>query len=94
MKLSEIRAWQDKACIVTWLDSGAIYGDDDVEKEYHEMVLSTTHTSGVLVFVGRNDEGQSVVVLEHEKESGNFDDHSHSVIATKCVLEIGNKRRG
>jgi len=86
MKLSEIRAWRNKACYVTWIDSGSWNSEEGVEPK--DMPLSLTSTSGVLVFANRER-----IVLEHEKEQVGFDRHTHSVIATKMVTAIGNKKR-
>lgn len=87
MKLSDIRLWLEKACIVEWLDSGSWCSEEGQEPK--DMGLSVTKTSGVLVYADRTK-----LVLEHERESEGFDRHTHSVIATKMVLSISNKRRG
>lgn len=90
MKLSEIRAWVGKACIITWTDSGS-WDSDTVD--YKKMRLSRTPTTGLLVFVGKNDDGDMIAILEHERESPEFGRANHSVIYVKCIKEISNKRR-
>ena len=86
MKLSEIRQWLEKACIIEWIDSGSWNEEENVEPK--DMELSTTNTSGILVFANREK-----VVLEHEKEPSGFNRQTHSVIFTKCIIGISNKRK-
>lgn len=86
MKLKDIRAWLGRACIVVWEDSGA--WNDEEECEPKDMDLAQTTTSGILVFASRKK-----IVLQHEKEPSGFGRQTHSVIATKCVIEITNKRK-
>lgn len=86
MKLADIRLWLGRACIVIWQDSGAWSNEEDVKPK--DMELAETATTGILVFANKEK-----IVLEHEKEPTGFSRQAHSVIATKCVISISNKKR-